>query len=266
MTFQLTLDDVAPRRRSRSAQWAWRFASFAAPVLVVGLLAHRSGYADTTASLAVFASAFLMGAIAVVFAVAAFVSIWDKGGRGFGKALMSLVVGLAVISFPIAAGIQIWRLPPINDITTDPDALPAFQALAGEREAVGAPVEYGGADMFLEQIEAYPTVVPLRFETEFPVVLDIVTAQVRKSGWRIVSSRVSGDQPPRTAVIEAVATTPVFSFTDDVMIKVTEVGDVVRIDMRSASRIGELDLGTNARRITGFLGRVEKAVKDHERV
>lgn len=266
MTYPKTLAYDRTARQSRTAGWAWRLAGFSVPLLILGVLAHRWRYADTNAALAVFGAAFGLAALAILLSLVSGVSIWSRGGRGLGRATMALIFGCAVTAVPVAAGIQIFRLPMINDITTDPDALPAFDALASARQRDGAPSAYGGADIFLRQIEAYPLVVPVRFELEFKTVVDIVLEEVRRSKWELVATSVNEESAPRQAVIEAIATTAVFAFPDDVAIRIVEAGDLVRIDMRSASRFGQHDLGANARRITSFLERVERAVKERERV
>ena len=54
--------------------------------------------------------------------------------------------------------------------------------------------------------------------------------------------------------IEATDTTFWFRFKDDVALRVSAVPDgTSRVDMRSVSRLGRSDLGTNARRIREFL-------------
>lgn len=265
MTYFAALSDRVEERYSRSSIWAWRLASFAVPLLVLGLLAHRNGYAETEAALAVYGIAFLLSTLSVVLAISGLVSIWNKGGYGIARSILALLVGGAVTAIPVAAGVMIWRLPQLNDVTTDPDATPAFSALANVRADSGAAADYGDSRIWLEQLEAYPQVVPLRFDKEFAVIVEIVTEEIGKSGWRIVSSRTS-DTEPRVAVIEAVAATPVFAFEDDILIRVAETGELVRLDMRSASRLGAHDLGANARRIVGFLERVEAAVKARDRV
>jgi uncharacterized protein (DUF1499 family) len=60
-------------------------------------------------------------------------------------------------------------------------------------------------------------------------------------------------------IIQAEARTRVFKFTDDVTIRLRlDDNALTRIDMRSASRRGFNDLGTNARRIARFLERLDQ--------
>jgi uncharacterized protein (DUF1499 family) len=66
-------------------------------------------------------------------------------------------------------------------------------------------------------------------------------------GWRIV------DADRENGRIEAVDTTFWFGFHDDIVIRVAPEGKGSRVDMRSHSRVGRSDLGTNARRIRVFM-------------
>jgi uncharacterized protein DUF1499 len=69
-------------------------------------------------------------------------------------------------------------------------------------------------------------------------------------------------QPPRRiGRIEAVARTPIMGFREDVSIRVTPDGDEgSRVDIRSASRYFESDLGSNAARILRLTDDINTAV------
>jgi uncharacterized protein (DUF1499 family) len=49
------------------------------------------------------------------------------------------------------------------------------------------------------------------------------------------------------------ATTLLFGFKDDVVIRITPAENGSRVDVRSVSRVGHSDLGANATRIREFL-------------
>jgi uncharacterized protein (DUF1499 family) len=81
-------------------------------------------------------------------------------------------------------------------------------------------------------------------------------AVARDLGWRIAEA------DPAEGRIEAVDRTFWFGFRDDVVIRITEAEDGrTRLDVRSASRVGRSDLGTNARRIRDFLTRLQERVR-----
>ena len=66
-------------------------------------------------------------------------------------------------------------------------------------------------------------------------------------GWAIVGSSAGEGR------IEATDTTPFFGVKDDIVIRVRAADSGSRVDVRSLSRIGRSDMGTNARRIDKYL-------------
>lgn len=138
--------------------------------------------------------------------------------------------------------------PRIHDITTDPDDPPAFDALLGRRAGkwVSTP-DYDGAQAASEQRRAYPGIQPLVLAAPRGQVFDAALRAARGMGWEIVAS----DGP--TGRIEAIDTTRLMRFKDDVVIRLREEGAGTRVDVRSKSRLGRGDLGTNARRIRRYL-------------
>ena len=69
-----------------------------------------------------------------------------------------------------------------------------------------------------------------------------------RAGWRIVGDDAAAGR------LEAIATTRWFRFKDDIVVRLRDRADGgTRVDVRSKSRIGRSDLGTNARRIRTYL-------------
>jgi len=54
-----------------------------------------------------------------------------------------------------------------------------------------------------------------------------------------------------------VDTTKFFGFKDDIAIRVSATADGSKIDIRSKSRVGRGDVGTNARRIRAYAERLK---------
>jgi uncharacterized protein (DUF1499 family) len=81
------------------------------------------------------------------------------------------------------------------------------------------------------------------------VVVKEATRLVREHGWQLVTSDGA------RGVVEATASVSWIRFQDDVVLRVRPgaTAQASRVDMRSRSRIGASDLGTNARRIREFL-------------
>jgi uncharacterized protein (DUF1499 family) len=66
-------------------------------------------------------------------------------------------------------------------------------------------------------------------------------------GWHIVAAE------PREGRIEATDTTFWFGFKDDIVVRLTPAGYRTLVDVRSVSRVGRSDVGTNAKRIRTYL-------------
>jgi uncharacterized protein (DUF1499 family) len=93
----------------------------------------------------------------------------------------------------------------------------------------------------------YPDLKPQVFARSYDEVFDAAAATARaQERWEVTKEeRAAG-------VIEAVATTGLWRFKDDVTITVQSEGAQVTVGMRSRSRIGKGDLGANARRIRDY--------------
>lgn len=184
---------------------------------------------------------------------------WRRAAVGTWLALAGFVLGA------VAAGVP-WRLleaarasPPIHDITTDTDRPPEFVVLAPARAESPNGVAYGGPAVAARQRAAYPDIEPLRLALPPDRVLAAAAAAAREMGWTVAA--VDGD----AGRLEATARTRWFGFYDDVVVRVTPEGSGSRVDVRSASRVGLGDIGTNARRVREFLGRLSRAVAPETR-
>jgi uncharacterized protein (DUF1499 family) len=80
---------------------------------------------------------------------------------------------------------------------------------------------------------------------------------VRKAAEKAIASLprfnfVGAGSGPGGAEIQAVATTRVMRFKDDVIIRIRRSGGRTRVSVRSHSRVGKWDFGQNARNIREF--------------
>jgi hypothetical protein len=65
---------------------------------------------------------------------------------------------------------------------------------------------------------------------------------------------------PDNIVIEAVATTPIFGFRNDIVIQIASEAEATLVDMRASSRYGAHDFGYNARIIEQFLSDLDSSL------
>ena len=133
--------------------------------------------------------------------------------------------------------------PPIHDISTDTENPPTFVIIPSIRQNAQNSLEYGGPEVARQQHAFYPDIKPLLLAVPVDKAFEDALAAARLMGWQIVTA----DKVARR--IEAVATTRWFHFKDDIVIRLSEDGGQSRVDVRSVSRVGKSDVGTNARRI-----------------
>jgi hypothetical protein len=190
-------------------------------------------------------------AVAALALIALVIPGWRK--RRVPLLAAALVIGLVVAWFPWQWSQNARGVPPINDITTDTENPPAFVALVAARTGLSVPTVYPGAATAEQQKRGYPDLKALDLPLPPPDAFARTLAAAKDMGWEIAAADAA------TGRIEATATTPWFGFRDDIVIRVTPAPAGSRVDMRSVSRIGRSDLGTNAKRIRAFLDKLAHA-------
>ncbi len=164
--------------------------------------------------------------------------------------ILAVLLGVVAAAPPIYLLHLANTLPSIHDVTTDTEDAPRFEALLRARAESPNKAGYGGAKVAQEQKRGYPDIAAfvssLAPAQAFARALDAARAE----GWDIAAS------DPAKGRIEATATTPWFGFKDDIVVRVRPTDGGSRIDVRSASRVGESDIGENAKRIRRYLARL----------
>ncbi len=241
---------------SQLARWARRLALFSLVAAILSIVIVRSGLLEIMPALATFAGALVFAAAAIVLALAAIVVIWREGLNGFGAALLALGIGLALVVYPAYLAVKAYRLPPITDITTDPSDPPQFETIARLRPRDTNPIAYPGAAIADIQRAAYPYIGPLVVTTNSLQTYEAALAVITRRKWFVVDARAP-QAGRRDGHIEAVSRTTIMGFREDVVVRVRPDGDGARLDVRSASRYGSHDFGSNASRILSLLDEVD---------
>ena len=188
---------------------------------------------------------------AALFTVAAaVVARGPARGRALAVAAVLAALALGTVWVPWSWRRTAGEVPPIHDITTDTENPPPFVALSGRRTGATNPEEYGGPEVAAQQRAAYPDVAPLTLDEPPARALARAADAARELGWAIVAVDTAAGR------LEATDRTRWFGFYDDVVVRVTPAGGGSRVDVRSLSRVGGSDVGTNARRIRAFLERL----------
>lgn len=179
-----------------------------------------------------------------VLAALAGLAVWlRRRQRGFAAVLLGLVLSLPVAGLGVAFELAARTTPPINDISTDVEDPPVFWFTV-------IPTDYPAANGEL-QLAAYPKVQPIDLPLSFEEAFAAALALIEDRGWEVLSA------DPAESQIEAIATSSLFGFEDEVAVRIAETDNGTRIDMRSRSRLGQIDRGANARRIESYLADLE---------
>jgi uncharacterized protein (DUF1499 family) len=240
---------LPPMPPSRAARAAERLAFLSVPVILAAILLTRSGQVDPLQGAAMVALGAILAVAALAVASVAAFEIWRFGRIGLGALFRGVFVAALVLAYPAWLAGKALRLPVLNDISTDIVDPPVYST---SRTALAARGGRNPSDLDPRrrqaQLAAYPGVRTIIIEGEPEEAFQQVIEAVRKLRWRVIEE-VRPDDRRGQGRIEAIHETLLMRFSDDITIRLRPSGNEVRVDIRSASRIGRHDFGANAARI-----------------
>jgi uncharacterized protein (DUF1499 family) len=188
---------------------------------------------------------------AAVLGCAVFLLAWRRRRRSAAiVAAAAALLGLIVVGIPWEMKRAAQRVPAIHDISTDTDHPPPFNVILALRKEAPNPADYGGPEIAAQQHAAYPDVGPLLLPMPAAQAFTAAVQTAEALGWEMIAA------DPVAGRLEATDTTFWFGFKDDIVVRISSQPDGSRVDVRSVSRVGRSDVGTNARRIREFLRRL----------
>lgn len=238
-----------PRMTSQIAVWSRRLAVLGLAGVLAGAGMARFGVVPPVQGLVIIAGGAACSAMALLLALAAYAEIWRSGAIGLTRANLGFVLALLTLAYPAYQVARAYRLPPINDISTDLKDPPAFSRarLALSARAGHVPGDSSEETRSLQR-QFYPEIEPVVLEMGPEEAYSLVLEALAGLKWQIV------DQSPPSVRsgagrIDAVDRTRLLRFADDITVRIRPLANETRIDIRSASRVGRHDLGANAERI-----------------
>jgi len=154
-----------------------------------------------------------------------------------------LVLPCALLLGMIVAGPD---YPPIHDISTNTTNPPQFIKATSLRGATSNSLDIK-PETITQQQESYPQLGTLHLAIAPAVAYETALDIASELGWEV------HHRDQAAGIIEAVATTTIMGFKDDIVVRLRPERDGTVVDLRSVSRVGQSDLGANARRIGQFL-------------
>lgn len=174
-----------------------------------------------------------------------------KQRHGRSHALRGLALSLATVAFVLFPAVRVGEVPRINDITTDFDDPPVFVSAATLAANSNRDMAYPGEEFARQQRAAYADLSHLVLAVPPEVAFDKVGEALRA----MPRVRITAEDREHGR-IEAVQTSALFHFADDIVVRIRAAEGGSRIDVRSKSRDGKGDLGVNAARIRDLFTRL----------
>jgi Protein of unknown function (DUF1499) len=234
-----------------------RLACAAIAIGVLSVVATRFGGLAPQGGIALLGLAILLAVLAVVSAIVAFASIWRTGAPGAGLAAKGLALAALLLAWPAYQGFTATQLPAVNDVTTDVAEPPSFSRSRAALDARQGylPPEFD-RQRAPEQWEEYADLRTILLEQPPEDVMVLAQRAATNLGWQVVDT---ASPAGRTGVgrVDAVTRSLLFRFPDDITIRVRAGAGETRIDLRSASRMGRHDFGSNAQHIRDFTREIE---------
>jgi uncharacterized protein (DUF1499 family) len=184
--------------------------------------------------------------LALVLSLIGLIQVWPGARRrGFVPATLGVLLALPLAVMAVQWEYAARSYPPINDISTDIEDPPVFWDMP-------TPTDYPGGEKAELQRAAYPDLAPLVLAMPADKAFAAALALVESRGWEIVA------KVPEEGRIEATASSRLFGFKDEVIVRVVAENGGAKVDVRSRSRLGLIDRGVNAKRIRAYLADLKR--------
>jgi hypothetical protein len=216
---------------------AWVFLA----LLPVSVVVVRSG--NWQLGLLLYALGSLLSLLLLAFmAVQSLMPRWRSERPAILKRMLPALPGAVLLILAMQAR----DVPPIHDISTDTVDPPRFEMALELRPDDSNPIAFN-AEVIEQQRAAYPDVTTLQSPRSYASSYNLALLTAKQLGWEITR------EDPNAGFIEAVDSTAIMQFKDDIVIRVRTNAEGSLLDMRSVSRVGISDLGANAKRIRNFM-------------
>ncbi|ABC63379.1 DUF1499 domain-containing protein [Erythrobacter litoralis] len=240
-------DSPWTRRISGLAFW---LAIAAVAVALIGTTLARYDVIGKLPGFMSFVYMAMAGGGIAVLALIALVMNWRAGWPAAGKAVTALVIGVAAFGALSLLRSTAADYPFIHDVTTDLDNPPEFAELIVPEDNLRG--TEGVEDWKAQHREGYPDIDGILVAMSPAEVVAKAAELAEERGWTIAATA------PEKGRFEAVAYASWIKFEDIVVLRAVPAdGGRTRVDMRSVSRVGQSDLGENAKRIREFLAALQ---------
>ena len=169
--------------------------------------------------------------------------------------LFNIIINIVLVVYFFNNIIALKSNPVINDISTNYDDFIEFKMYKNHNLFTDEHIllqKYGGFNKPNSKIISFQVINKTLAE-----VFDASQNIINEMGLKITYSNLE------EGLIEAVDSSFWYGFKDDIIIRIEKlISDEIKVDVRSASRIGKSDFGVNSMRIKDFYQRLEFNLKN----
>lgn len=218
------------------------------PLLLLAVVAHRSGVLVLEAMAFGIILACLVGVAAILMGVISYGQLWTRGGIGASSATWGIIYGSLAVLPGLAFGYFLFSGTRALDVSTNRVDPPAIHKVEEGGQVLRSIREIQTA---MRQPLVPEDIVSRRYRVD-PAQLHVAALKAaRRSGWTITKI-VEPDMLDSETSFEAVAKTPILGLTEDVSVRIRPDRIGTLFDIRSASRNGITGLTDNVDRIRAF--------------
>ena len=194
--------------------------------------------------------------IALVLSLIAFGNLIGRSHyRSILNNLFNIIINIVLVVYFFNNIIALKSNPVINDISTNYDDFIEFKMYKNHNLFTDEHIllqKYGGFNKPNSKIISFQVINKTLAE-----VFDVSQNIINEMGLKITYSNLE------EGLIEAVDSSFWYGFKDDIIIRIEKlISDEIKVDVRSASRIGKSDFGINSMRIKDFYQRLEFNLKN----
>ena len=209
--------------------------------IIVAMVGYREEWWRHIKALTLAGWGTFIAIIALLVLIYAIIKILrDSSIKGILVSILGLILIVPILFGAFMFKYNAIKYPRINDVTTNIENPPSFWEMP-------SPMEYPKEKFAKLQKNGYPDLKSLKLNYPINDVFKKTLKIVKENKWELISEDIDEGQ------VEAISKSLLFGFKDEVVIRLKEEHGTTIVDIRSRSRVGQIDRGANAKRIRSLL-------------
>lgn len=237
----------------RTSGWAIWLREFRACVAARSTCHSVSLYCVMTSPVFVAAIfvAIALALVSLALGLIGYVNIWYSGDAGWRESSSGVLAGFVAIVFTAFVVITSAQNQTASDVSTAPATTPIWS---------NGTMDNAQSASLVDSAE-FRTTTTREYKIAEEVGLGLVEQVAKNLGWQTLGEQRRG----AAELHKFYEAKTLIGFKDDVTISTRTTARLLIVNVRSASRFGEGDFGTNSRRIEQFLLQLDELVGQYQK-